>query len=560
MNTKYKISLFLLTLLISISACESVDLNVNDDPNNATPSASDVNLLLNGAMLNFTAWIGEEDEDNRTGFEAGMEIVRMLHAFGPLYENAYEPGDFDDVWRQSYAGHLSDIQVIKQTALEGGLTHHSGIAKILESYTLTTLVDYFGDVPYSEAFLGADNFDAAVDDDEQVYTIALTLLNEAILDLETSPATSISQDLFFAGDLDKWITLAKTLKFRIYNNTRLAGSSTFNDATALSEMNSLIADGDLINSASEDFNVFYGSNSSAPDIRHQQFINNYENTPSGEYMSMYFMNLLVNGFDDVDPRTRYYFYRQVNEYPASDAQGIFDFPCLAEGYPTHYTPGVDPFCTSIGDGYWGRIHFDAQGLPSDSDKITTWGTYPIGGKFDDDSFSAVGRTSGMGGAGIQPIIMSSYVYFMRAEAALELGTTDNATEMLEAGIRASCDKVINFDVSTIGNAHASTVADVNDYVDGILADYATATAEGKLNIIMTQAYIASWGNPVEAYNNYRRTGMPLKIQPAQTSSPGIFTRTFKYPSVAIDNNPNINPKPNQGVKVFWDTNAVDLDF
>lgn len=561
MNTKYKISLFLLTLLFALSGCESIDLNVNDDPNNATPDASDINLLLNGAMLNFSTWIGEEDEDNRTGFEAGMEVVRMLHMYGPIYESAYEPGDFDDVWRQSYAGHLMDIQVIKQSANETGLSHHAGIAKILESYTLTTLVDYFGDIPYSEAFSGAANFDPSVDDDEAIYTIALTLLNEAITDLQSDPATSISNDLFYDGDLDKWITLAKTLKLRIYNNTRIAGTSTFNDATALAEINSLLADGDLIDSADEDFNVFYGLNLSAPDTRHPQYINNYVNTPSGEYMSMYFMNLLVNGFDNIDPRTRYYIYRQVDEFPEPDAQGIFDFPCLAESYPTHYTPGVDPFCTSIGDGYWGRIHGDAQGLPSDSDKISTWGTYPIGGKFDNNDFSAVGASSGMGGNGIQPVIMSSYVYFMRAEAALTLGTNDNAIAMLEAGIRASCDKVINFDPTTIGNTYASTSSDVDNYVSDILDDYNNATDDSeRLNIIMTQAYIASWGNPVEAYNSYRRTGMPLNIQPTQTSTPGMFIRSFKYPSVSINNNTNITPKANQAVKVFWDTNTANLDF
>ena len=34
------------------------------------------------------------------------------------------------------------------------LFHHIGVAQILESYTLTTLVDYFGDVPYSQGLQG----------------------------------------------------------------------------------------------------------------------------------------------------------------------------------------------------------------------------------------------------------------------------------------------------------------------------------------------------------------------------------------------------------------------
>ncbi|WP_431125512.1 SusD/RagB family nutrient-binding outer membrane lipoprotein [Flagellimonas flava] len=566
MKTIYKkiTALIALSLLIGLGACESVDLDVNENPNTATPANSDINLLLNGAMLNFSKWLGEEDEDNRIGFEAGMEVVRMLHMYGPLYENAFQPGDFDDVWRQAFSGHLSDIQTIKTISDEADLFHHKGVAQILESYTLTTLVDYFGDIPYSTAFQGADEFNASLDEDAEVYDVAMTLLDEAIDNLSEEPATSIPStgDIFYFGDVTKWITLAKTLKLRIYNNTRLVDPSS-----SLAGINALLEDGDLIDDISpdglsEDFEVKYGTNASAPDVRHPQFINNYQNTPSGEYMNMYFMNLMVNGFESgPDPRTRYYFYRQVSDFPAADAQGIFDFPCLAESYPTHYTQGVDAFCTSIGSGYWGRIHGDAQGLPSDSDKITTWGTYPIGGKFDDDAFEPVGISSGMGGAGVNPIVLSSFVYFMRAEAALTLGTSDNDIEMLREGIWSSMNKVVNFDSNTAGSDFAPTDDDLNTYVLEILADYVGAeNDEERLNIIMTQAYIANWGNVVEAYNNYRRTGMPLDMTPTQLENSGAFIRSFKYPSVAIDNNPNIDPKPNQAVKVFWDLGDSDLDF
>lgn len=381
------------------------------------------------------------------------------------------------------------------------------------------------------------------------------MLDKAILNLESTPSAGLSngaKDLFYDGDISKWITLAKTLKLRIYNNTRLVDESTSRNG-----INALINDGDLLDLSAEDFNVSFGTNNAAPDVRHPQFINNYVNSPSGEYMSMYFMNLMVS---TDDPRTRYYFYRQVGEYPANDAQGIFDLPCLAESYPSHYTPGVDPFCTSIDDGYWGRIHFDDQGLPSDENKITTWGTFPIGGKFDDDSFATIKQTSGMQGAGIQPVILSSYVYLMRAEAALTLGTNDSDAAMLEAGIRASIDKVINFDPATLDSDFAASQAAINAYVDEVLLAYSTASNEEKLNIIMTQAFIANWGNGVEPYNNYRRTGMPLNIQPAQTENPGAFIRTFKYPSVDIDNNSNISPKADQTVKVFWDLNTANLDF
>ena len=555
MNTKNKISIVLFTLFLVIFSCETTDLDVNENPNSATPESADVDLLLNGTLLDFSKWVSEEDDDNRYGFEAGMRAVRMLHMYGPLYENAFEPGDFDDVWRQAYSGVLIDVKNIKALASQNDLFHHIGVAQILESYTLTTLVDYFGDVPYSQGLQGDSGvFNPSVDDDQELYNTALSLLDEAITNLETSTSASLGSvsDLFYDGDTAKWITLAKTLKLRIYNNTRHVDESA-----SLAGINALLLDGDLMTTSSEDFNVVFGTNNTAPDVRHPQYVNNYENSPSGEYMSMYFMNLMVS---TDDPRTRYYFYRQVDEFPEANAQGIFDLPCLAESYPSHYTPGVDPFCTSIGDGYWGRIHGDAQGLPSDENKITTWGTYPIGGKFDNDSFTAVGATSGMQGAGIQPVMLSSYAYFMRAEAALELGTNDSDVEMLEDGMRASFSKVVNFDATTLDNSLAASASDIDDYVADVLAAYSTATDEEKLNIIMTQAFIASWGNGVEPYNNYRRTGMPLNIQPTQSSAPGAFIRSFKYPSVAIDNNTNISSKPNQAVKVFWDLNSANLDF
>ncbi|WP_242202447.1 SusD/RagB family nutrient-binding outer membrane lipoprotein [Aestuariivivens insulae] len=555
MNTKIKISILFFALFLVVISCETTNLNVNENPNSATPESADVNLLLNGTLLDFSKWVSEEDEDNRYGFEAGMRVVRMLHMYGPLYENAFEPGDFDDVWRQAYSGVLIDAKNLKILASQNDLFHHIGVAQILESYTLTTLVDYFGDVPYSEGLEGDTGvFNPTVDDDQELYNTALSLLDEAIANLEKTPSASLgsTSDLFYGGNVNRWITLAKTLKLRIYNNTRLVDENA-----SLAGINAILADGDLMDSSSEDFAVVFGTNNTAPDVRHPQFVNNYENTPSGEYMSMYFMNLMVNSDD---PRTRYYFYRQVNEFPPATAQGIFDLPCLAESYPSHYTPGVDPFCTSIGEGYWGRIHGDAQGLPSDENKITTWGTYPIGGKFDNDSFSAVGATSGMQGAGIQPIMLSSYVYFMRAEAALELGTNDSDVSMLEAGIRASINKVVNFDETTLQSSYAASESEIDDYVDEVLSDYAAANPEEKLNIIMTQAFIAAWGNGVEPYNNYRRTGMPLNMQPTQSSAPGAFIRSFKYPSVAIDNNTNIDPKPNQAVKVFWDLNDANLDF
>ncbi len=567
MNTKYNIVIFVLTILITFGSCETLDLDINNDPNAITPDQGDPQLFLNGVMVSFARWLGDGDTDFEAGWEAGSEVVRLLQASGTLYETLYTATDFSDVWR-GYAGHLKDIQTLKGIAEQNNLLHHLAVAQILESYSMTCLVDFFGDVPYSEAWLGTENLNPNVDDDQAVYGVALQLLKDAVTNLETSVDVGLdaSGDIFYNGNSAKWLTLAKSLQFRIHNNTRLV-----DPAAAKAELNKLIDDGDLMSSLDDDWAIWYGTSNSNPDNRHPQWVDAYEtNGPSGEYMSLYFMNLLVNGngvHTSTDPRTRYYIYRQTGSYPdPTTAAGLFTLPCLGIPFPSHYTNGVDPYCTSVDDGYWGRPHLYASGLPDDNGKMSTWGVYPAGGLFDNDQKSPINNASGLKGRGLHPILLSSFVHFMRAEAALLLDTDDDAATQLEAGIRRSIERVQNIftpsELNELNFSNIPSTADVNAYITEVMGTYAAAANdEERLNVIMTQAYIASWGNNVEAYNNYRRTGMPLNIHPALDPNPGSFIRSFRYPDNAINNNSNIDPKPNQTVKLFWDRDeSLNLDF
>ena len=65
-------------------------------------------------------------------------------------------------------------------AADNGLTYHIGMGQVMQAYILLTLVDYFGDVPYTEALLGAENLNPAADSGQSVYNSALGLLDAAI--------------------------------------------------------------------------------------------------------------------------------------------------------------------------------------------------------------------------------------------------------------------------------------------------------------------------------------------------------------------------------------------
>ncbi len=52
---------------------------------------------------------------------------------------------------------------------------HVGIAQILKAYTAMTLVDNFGDIPFSEANLGNENLSPKADNGSDVYKAALVM-------------------------------------------------------------------------------------------------------------------------------------------------------------------------------------------------------------------------------------------------------------------------------------------------------------------------------------------------------------------------------------------------
>ena len=88
----------------------------------------------------------------------------------------------------------------------------------------------------------------------------------------------------------------------------------------------------------------------------------------------------------------------------------------------------------------GRDHTDNEGIPNDNTLRATYGVYPAGGAFDDGLGLGAASTNNLGGAGIVPIMLSSFTNFMLAESAITLGTSGNARDFLSAGLMDSFNK------------------------------------------------------------------------------------------------------------------------
>jgi len=555
--------IFILVLSVSLlgSCTKKLDeLLVN--PNGPTPESANADLYLTQLQLNFAGFFNGASS-------YGMELTRQIVMYGPTYQQAYSPQSFDGLWSTAYTGVFKHANALIPVAEKERKWIAAGMAKTMKAYTLITLVDMFGDIPFTSANQGSENTNPTIDKGSEVYAAAIGLLDQAIADFQKSTAYPGNQDMFYgaanATGAARWRTTAKLLKLRAINNTRLV------DAGAVGKINTLLADADVIAAMSgtaSDFEFRYSTKQANPNSRHPRYNGNYSAAGSaGDYMGVYFMWSLAadkGTFNNqevrnsADPRTRYYFYRQTTNDAAVSSNTL---SCSTFPVPSHYLQGM-PFCQFglSAQGFWGRNHGDNSGIPPDGPYRTTVGIYPFGGDFDANQNLNVGLNRGAQGAGIQPIWQASFTNFLAAEAALS-GANGNPRSLLEAGVRASISKVIGYPTTVNVSVPASFVPDaskVTAYVDKVLARYDAATTnDERMEVVQQEYYIALWGNGVDAFNNYRRTGKPGKMSYTVAQAGGDMIRSFFYPSVLVNLNKNVTQKT-LDKKVFWDTNPAIL--
>ena len=539
----------LFILLLGLS-CETTELEITSNPNFLSPEQADADFFLNAIQEDFGRLIQSLGND-------GAELTRIDYMNGRDYQNAYNPNETVSIppssnfspWRVAYQRILEDIRLMNILAMEAEQYNHIAIGQVLQSYVLTTLVDFYGDIPYSEALQGAENLNPNVDSGESVYAAALQLLNDAIANFERESSANPQNDFFYAGNYDNWIKAANTLKMKIYLTTRLV------DASALSNFNSIVASGNYIDEVSEDFQFQWGTNEVQPDTRHPWYVANYTSTGGGRYISNWLMNTMLNSAGGKDPRMVYYFYRQQSATPGFGADPDEEtLRCSLQNPPAHYTGHV--FC-GLAEGYWGRDHGNDFGIPPDGFLRTLNGVYPAGGRFDDGSFEGTVNGEGNGGNGVTPVMLATWADFMIAEMHLVNGNIAGARANLEAGMTKSTQKVQSFIV------HEDEPIDsaIDNHRNAILASYDASTSpQERWNVVFEQYWIALYGNGIDAYNAYRRTGYPNTLQPNIEPNPGGFVRSFPYPASFVETNKNVSQKSSVGLKVFWDNNPDSPSF
>jgi hypothetical protein len=536
-----KRKIYSLMIAASLIFATSCDLDLQDDPNAVTAATADPNFLLNSIQLGYQSFFNTVGDD-------GMRLTRMINQGSAQYDGAYTPTATNGYWTSAYSTILADIKFLEPLAEEANLQRHLGIAKTIKAMVYMHLVDSYGDVPLTEA-LDPTNFNPKVDTGESVYAAALEALNQADAHFKATPSAGTPTDYFYGRNYTKWIRLVNTMKLRYHLNTRLVKT-----AQSKAAIDALIAADNFLK-VGDDFIWRFGTTRADPDSRHPRFAGQYT-SGGGDYQSTFYMWHLTEakGFDD--PRARYYFYRQV----LVNSTNPDEIECITQIAPPQYLVGNFIYCLPGTRGYWGRDHLDPDGIPPDGLKRTAWGVYPAGGRFDNNSATPVNNPGlGAQGAGIHPIMLAAYVDFMLAESALTLGTAGNPKTLMLSGIKKHLEYVRSWSKTTqesgtltAWTSDAAYATSVTNYLNYVSAEYDTAPK--KMYIIGREYWLSLFGNGVEAYNLYRRTGQPERMQPGLETNPGTFPRSFFYPLNYLVTNTKAVQKADQSVQVFWDNN------
>jgi Starch-binding associating with outer membrane/Susd and RagB outer membrane lipoprotein len=539
--------LAVVTVFFFASCSDVLDLDGNlENPNEVGTPNLDANLLNNKVQLEFALFAERVNNP-------AMDLARMTALTGgDVYARAYQPQDFNNAWTSAYQDVLVQLETMLKKTDGTNFTIHSGSARVIKAYVMLTLVDAFGDVPFSEAG-NPTIFNPKADAGKDIYAKAIATLDEAIVLLDKSNPAPLTRDIYYGGDVKKWKALANTLKLKAYMNLRLTDNTT-----AKAKINELLK-ADLIDTDGEEFTYKFGTADIPARSRHPQYREMYRPQigSAEQYLNNQFMLSAYKQKGVEDPRWRYYFYRQVGSIAKALKDDPKAIPCRLSPKPGHYD--VDQAWCSFDPGFFGRDHGNNDGLPPDTKAKTCWGVYPAGGRSDQNANDAdygvyTQQGQGANGAGILPLWMASFTDFVKAEAAVKLGTDGDAKVLTLDGVKKSITRVRAF-----GAAKGQALPKALEASDSLYLAKVTSlydAAPDKLEVIAKEYYLALWGNGIEAYNLYRRTTFPKDIQPMRSATPGAFMRSFLYPSDYSSLNSNAAPAkvPSAVNKVFWDNN------
>jgi hypothetical protein len=217
---------------------------LNTNPN--SPQSVDPQFLLSN-VISIAA--------DRNTYEQGFRLSNYLAQFSASVEferiDRYEMGSNSGYWNTIYRLQ-SDIRTMKESPASNEA--YQAVGDIMSSYLYSQLTDMWGDVPYTDAVKALDGtYSPKYSTQQEIYTNPqtgiLAVLKRSAETLEKTNS-SVSGDVMFNGNLNKWVRFANSLRFRYL--LRIS-----NKLTDFSEMKALAASGKIMQSNADNALVPY---------------------------------------------------------------------------------------------------------------------------------------------------------------------------------------------------------------------------------------------------------------------------------------------------------------
>ncbi len=210
-----KILLYFSIVVFGVSFCSCDDyLDVNENPNAVSEENLTTSLVMPAAEMNLATSYG-----NFLRIIGGFLSQHFAHSFGT--SNYLDYSQFQvsasrcsEFYSDMYQRVLNNLKLIQQKAEASEDWGTYFAAATLRTFTLQTLVDCFGEVPYSE-MLDVSNTSPKYDDGKDIYEGAIAELDAALEKVSESDVVC-TNFLFPSERADSWIKFANALKLKMY--------------------------------------------------------------------------------------------------------------------------------------------------------------------------------------------------------------------------------------------------------------------------------------------------------------------------------------------------------
>lgn len=191
-----KLILFITVIGFLAAGCDvaSFDKGINENPN--LPSEVEPSQLIANAMLSLP---------DLSSSPQGEYNAQYLSEVIYIDDSLYPESTTSFYWL--YQGPLINLQ----TAIENtNDPNEAAVAKMLKAYFFWQMTDRWGDIPYSDALKGKEEFTPAYDRQEDIYNSLFALLKEARDQLQVGQG--LSNDIIYNGEMEKWRKFGNTVR------------------------------------------------------------------------------------------------------------------------------------------------------------------------------------------------------------------------------------------------------------------------------------------------------------------------------------------------------------